>query len=82
MKNAGNKELLTGKDIDEDYKYISPQKAKNGLEISKSDIRMIEDFHGLQDAQKKRLLKYIKTLKQMEELEEDYGRKHRDNDFR
>ncbi|MBP3543143.1 MAG: helix-turn-helix domain-containing protein [Lachnospiraceae bacterium] len=62
-------QLLTGKDIDEDYEEVESKKVKDELELSKRDVRMIEDFHGLKDAQKKRLLKYMEALKQIEELE-------------
>ena len=60
-------ELLTGRGLDE----------KQGLEVSESKGRMtpidwqiIDDFHGMKEAQKRRMLKYIETLKQLEELEE------------
>ena len=75
-------QLLTGKGIDEDYVESKSKKAHNGLEITKMDIRIIEDFHGLQEAQRKRLLKYMDALKQLEELEEDNERKHRSDDHR
>lgn len=75
-------QLLTGKGIDEDYVENKSKNAHKGLEISKMDIRVIEDFHGLQEAQRKRLLKYMKALKQLEELEEDNERKHGSDDHR
>lgn len=62
-------QLLTGKGIDEDYVEYKPGKANEELELSKADIRVIEDIHGMKDAQRKRLLKYIEALKQIEELE-------------
>lgn len=63
-------QLLTGKGIDEDYLKYKPKKVKAESELSKTDIRMIEDIHSLKDAQRKRLMKYIETLKQIEALEE------------
>ena len=63
-------QLLTGKGIDEDYEDRKPKRAKKKLEISKADIRILEDIHGLKEAQRKRLIKYIETLKQIEALEE------------
>ena len=62
-------QLLTGKGIDEDYVENKSKKVKGKLELSKADICMIEDFHGLKEAQRKRLLKYMEALKQIEELE-------------
>ena len=63
-------QLLTGKGIDEDYVEYKPKKVKAEPEISKSDIRIIEDIHAMKDAQRKRLMKYIEALKQIEALED------------
>ena len=63
-------QLLTGKGIDEDYVGSNPKKAQKKPEISKADIRILEDIHGLKEAQRKRLLKYMEALKQIEALEE------------
>ena len=63
-------QLLTGKGIDEDYVAGNPKKVKKESEISKADIRILEDIHGLKEAQRKRLLKYMEALKQIEVLEE------------
>ena len=63
-------QLLTGKGIDEDYEENKVEKEKYDFVITNSDIRMIEDFHGLKEAQRKRLLKYMEALKQIEELED------------
>ena len=62
-------QLLTGKDIDEGYEKNITKKEDESLVITKSDIRIIEDFHGLKEVQKKRLLKYMEALKQIEALE-------------
>lgn len=67
-------QLLTGKGIDEDYGEEKFEKKKQDFVITNSDIRIIEDFHGLKEAQRKRLLKYMEALKQLEELEEYNGR--------
>lgn len=63
-------QLLTGKGIDEDYVEYKPKKKKNGPQISKADIRIIEDIHTLKDTQRKRLMKYIEALKQVKEMED------------
>ena len=63
-------QLLTGKGIDADYVVGNPKKVKMESEISKADIRILEDIHGLKEAQRKRLLKYMEALKQIEALEE------------
>lgn len=63
-------QLLTGKGIDDNYKKDADSKEKDGLVISKADVRLIEDIHGLKDEQRKRLLKYVEALKQLEALEE------------
>ena len=34
------------------------------------DWQVIKDYHGMKEAQKRRLLKYMEALKQLEELEE------------
>lgn len=63
-------QLLTGKGIDEDYVESKSKKNKSEPEFSKADIRMIEDIHGMKEEQRKRLMKYIEALKQIEALEE------------
>lgn len=63
-------QLLTGKGIDEDYTGNKPEKIKTELEFSKADIRIIKDIHGLKEEQRKRLMKYMEALKQIEKLEE------------
>ena len=63
-------QLLTGKGIDEGYVENKSKRIKNEPEISKADIRIIEDIHGMKEAQRKRLMKYMEALKQIEALEE------------
>ena len=63
-------QLLTGKGIDEDYIGNKFEKFQKGTEISKADLRMLEDIHGMKELQRKRLMKYIEALKQLEELED------------
>lgn len=46
------------------------KKVKSEPEMSKADIRIIEDIHAMKDAQRKRLMKYIEALKQIEALED------------
>lgn len=63
-------QLLTGKGIDEDFVDSKPKKAKEQPVLSKADIRILEDIHGLKEAQRKRLMKYMEALKQIEALED------------
>ena len=67
-------QLLTGKGIDEDYEENVSEKTTQDFVITNSDMHLIEDFHGLKEAQRNRLLKYMEALKQIEELEEYDGR--------
>ena len=63
-------QLLTGKGIDEDYVESKPKTVTEEPKISNADIRIIEDIHSMKEAQRKRLMKYIETLKQIEMLED------------
>ena len=63
-------QLLTGKGIDKDYEESKIEKVKAKFSITSSDIQMLEDYHSLKEAQRKRLLKYMEALKQIEELED------------
>ena len=62
-------QLLTGKDIDDNHVEHKSINNSTDLEFSKSDIRIIQDIRGMKEAQRKRVLKYIEALKQIEELE-------------
>lgn len=62
-------QLLTGKGIDEEYDKAT-ESAKEDFVITNTDMRILEDYHSLKDVQRKRLLKYMEALKQIEELEE------------
>lgn len=58
-------QLLTGKDIDEDYidspiDYVAKRK----------DEELLLEIHSLKKEQAKRLMAYLKALKQLEELED------------
>lgn len=75
-------QLLTGKDIDENYVERKSKKAKEKTEISKEDIRIIADIHGMKAPQRKRLMKYIEALKQIEALEEYDGKEYGVHDGR
>ena len=63
-------QLLTGKGIDEDFVECKSKKVKMEVEISKDDIRILKDIHTMKNEQRKRLMKYIEVLKQLEELED------------
>ncbi len=60
-------QLLSGRGLDETEGLESSQ---NKNVITPLDWQIIEDYHGLQEAQKRRLLAYVETLKQLEKLEE------------
>ena len=67
-------QLLTGKGIDDDVVCVA-EKDQAGdrqteLHMSETDLHILEDIHGMKDAQRKRLLRYIETLKQLEALED------------
>lgn len=73
-------QLLTGKGIDEDYTENNPKKSKNEPELSRADMRILKDIHSMKDEQRKRLMKYMETLKQLEALEDLDGSKGRTAD--
>ena len=60
-------QLLTGVDIDDanDFEPTTGQ-----IHIDKSDLQLLEDYHGMRDRQRKRLLAYVDALKRIESLEE------------
>lgn len=62
-------QLLTGKDIDEDF-VDETKKVKAESKISKADMRIIQDINGMKKEQRNRVMKYIEALKQIEALEE------------
>ena len=63
-------QLLTGKDIDDNYVVHKSINNSNDLEFSKSELCIIQDIRRMKEAQRKRVLKYIEALKQIEELED------------
>ena len=63
-------QLLTGKGIDDDYVEYKSKKVKEEPEISKADIRILTDIHAMKEPQRKRLMKYMEALKQIEALED------------
>lgn len=60
-------QLLSGRGIDDGE---SQEDSKRGEIITPIDRQIIEDYHGMKEAQKRRLLKYMEVLKQLEELED------------
>lgn len=60
-------ELLTGRGIDEENGLVEAEIKER---LTPVDWQIIDDFHRMKDAQKRRLLKYMEALKQLEELEE------------
>lgn len=60
-------QLLSGRGLDEGEGLEASQKKSV---ITPIDWQIIDAYHGMQEEQKKRLLKYIEALKQIEALEE------------
>ena len=60
-------ELLTGSGVEEENSFVT---TGNKDRMTPMDWQIINDFHGMKEEQKKRLLKYVEVLKQLEELEE------------
>ena len=59
-------QLLTGEGIDDvtEFKPITDR-----TNADRTDAKLLEDYHGMQDGQRKRLLAYVQTLKKLEDLE-------------
>lgn len=60
-------QLLSGRGLDEEEEG---SESKKEVVITPVDWKIIEDYHGLQKAQKERLLAYVEALKRLERLEE------------
>ena len=58
---------MTGVGIDDENETPS---VSDRIHIDKADMKLLEDYHGMQENQKKRLLAYVETLKKLERLEE------------
>ncbi len=63
-------QLLTGKGIEEECEVETSGEVERDLVLTNSETQLLKDFQGLKEAQRKRLLKYMEALKQIEELEE------------
>lgn len=72
-------QLLSGRGIDDDEEKTGMQSEEI---ITPMDRKIIRDYHSMQEEQKKRLLKYMGVLKQLEELEGNDGGKEGVNDGR
>jgi len=59
-------ELLGGSDNEEEKGFVT---ASSKDRLTPVDWQIINDFHGMKEEQKKRLLRYMEVLKQLEELE-------------
>lgn len=57
-------QLLTGKGIDEVSDADNCE-----IQISPTEQKLVEDYHCMKEAQQKRLLAYVETLKKLESLE-------------
>ncbi|MBQ8800129.1 MAG: helix-turn-helix transcriptional regulator [Lachnospiraceae bacterium] len=60
-------QLLSGRGLGEENEQGT---SKEDVVITPVDWQIIEDYHGLQKAQKERLLAYVEALKELERLEE------------
>lgn len=60
-------QLLTGRGI-EDEETIAAASPES--RFTPYDIQLIEDYHGLKEEQKKRLMAFMEALKKIENLEE------------
>lgn len=63
-------QLLTGKGIDGECEVETSGGIERDLVLTDSETQLLKDFQGLKETQRKRLLKYMEALKQIEELEE------------
>ena len=63
-------QLLSGSGIDAGQEDVT-----NTNSLTPTDWQIIRDYHSMQEEQKKRLLKYMEVLKQLEELEGNDGGK-------
>ncbi len=68
--NVTPEQLLTGNGIDDNCIEYKSTSASSEPAFSKADIRIMKDIHEMKEAQRKRLLKYIDALKQIEALED------------
>ena len=59
-------QLLTGKGIEDEEEIVA---ASPESRFTPYDIQLIEDYHGLKEEQKKRLMAYMEALKKIESLE-------------
>ena len=78
-------QILTGVGIDDANEIPS---VSDRIHIDKADMRLLEDYHGMQDSQRKRLLAYVETLKKFREIRrigmrriDCYGKSWRDNNI-
>lgn len=59
-------QLLTGKGIDDEK---NPLKTSVEFHLDKTDRKLVEAYHDMEDSQKKRLMAYVKALKKLRDLE-------------
>ena len=57
-------QLLTGKGIDPEYKD-----ADMDYEVTRADIKILKQIHGLGNEQYKRMIAYLKALQKLEQME-------------
>ena len=60
-------QLLTGEGIDDVTKF---KPITERAYADRTDAKLLEDYHGMQEDQKKRLFAYVEALKKIESLED------------
>ena len=65
--NITPEQLLTGEGID-DVTQFEPNTDRGLVDVTAT--RLLEDYHGMKEDQRKRLLAYVEALKKIESLEE------------
>ena len=60
-------QLLTGKGIEDEVEIVAASPVNR---FTPYDIQLIEDYHGLKEEQRKRLIAYMEALKRIEILED------------
>jgi transcriptional regulator with XRE-family HTH domain len=60
-------QLLTGEGIDDVTEF---EPVTDRTYVDRTEAKLLEDYHGMQEEQKKRLLAYVEALKKIESLED------------
>ena len=60
-------QLLTGNGVDDETEF---EPVTDQVYADRMEAKLLEDYHGMREEQKKRLLAYVEALKRIESLEE------------